>query len=64
MTLQLFAHPFSFWRGAAPVLFHADRSHPLPEHLAALKGYRARPIARPFFPLGAPDRDGIAGERA
>lgn len=57
--------------GAAPALFYADWSHPIPEHFAALKGYRARLIARPsfarcieearpyrgFFPLGAPDRD-------
>ena len=57
--------------GAAPALFYADWSHPIPEHFAALKGYRARLIARPsfarcieearpyrgFFPLGAPNRD-------
>jgi glutathione S-transferase len=57
--------------GAAPALFYADWSHPIPEHLTALRAYRARLIARPsfarcieearpyrgFFPLGAPDRD-------
>jgi glutathione S-transferase len=57
--------------GAAPALFYADWSHPIPEHFTALKGYRARLIARPsfarcieearpyrgFFPLGAPNRD-------
>ena len=57
--------------GAAPALFYADWSHPIPEHLTALRAYRARLVARPsfarcieearpyrgFFPLGAPDRD-------
>lgn len=54
---------------AAPALFYADWVHAIPD--GALKAYRARllayaPIARvvdearpyrPFFPLGAPDRD-------
>ncbi len=54
---------------AAPALFYADWVHPIPE--GALKAYRARLLAhpsvarvvdearpyRPFFPLGAPDRD-------
>lgn len=57
--------------GAAPALFYADWSHPIPDNLTALKAYRARLLARPsfaravdearpyrgFFPLGAPDRD-------
>jgi glutathione S-transferase len=56
---------------AAPALFYADWVHPIPEDQAALKGYRARLLARPsvarcvdearpyrgYFPLGAPDRD-------
>lgn len=56
---------------AAPALFYADWVHPIPESLVALRGYRARLLARPsvarvvdearpyrhFFPLGAPDRD-------
>ncbi|MFN3472865.1 MAG: glutathione S-transferase family protein [Blastomonas sp.] len=56
---------------AAPALFYADWSHPIPDALTALKAYRARLLARPsfaravdearafrfFFPLGAPDRD-------
>lgn len=55
----------------APALFYADWVRPIPEHLATLKGYRARVLARPsvaraveearpyraYFPLGAPDRD-------
>ena len=56
---------------AAPALFYADWVHPIPDDLIALKGYRARVLARPsvartvdearpyrhLFPLGAPDRD-------
>ena len=56
---------------AAPALFYADWTHPIPQSRAALKAYRARLLARPsvarvvdearpyrpFFPLGAPDRD-------
>jgi glutathione S-transferase len=56
---------------AAPALFYADWVHPIGEGLATLKAYRARLLARPsfarcvddarpyrpFFPLGAPDRD-------
>jgi len=56
---------------AAPSLFYADWTHPIDERFAALKGYRARLLARPsvaravdearpyraYFPLGAPDRD-------
>lgn len=56
---------------AAPSLFYADWIHPIPDTLTALKAYRARLLARPsfaravdearyfrpFFPLGAPDRD-------
>ena len=56
---------------AAPALFYADWSHPIDEALAAVRGYRRRLLARPsfaramdearpyrpFFPLGAPDRD-------
>lgn len=56
---------------AAPSLFYADWTHPIPERLAALRAYRARLLARPsmarcvedarpfraWFPLGAPDRD-------
>jgi glutathione S-transferase len=54
---------------AAPALFYADWVHPIPD--GALSSYRARLLARrsiarvvnearlyrPFFPLGAPDRD-------
>lgn len=54
---------------AAPALFYADWVHPIPT--GALKDYRARLLERPsvarvvdearpyrpFFPLGAPDRD-------
>lgn len=57
--------------GAAPALFYADWSYPIPPELTALHAYRARLLARPsfaravdearpyrfFFPLGAPDRD-------
>jgi glutathione S-transferase len=56
---------------AAPSLFYADWVDPIPETLANLKAYRARLLARPsvaravdearpyrpYFPLGAPDRD-------
>jgi glutathione S-transferase len=56
---------------AAPALFYADWTHPIPERLATLRAYRARLLARPsmaravdearpyrpLFPLGAPDRD-------
>ena len=56
---------------AAPSLFYADWTHPIPEGMASVKAYRARLLARPsfaravdearpyrpFFPLGAPDRD-------
>lgn len=56
---------------AAPALFYADWTHPIPERFETLKAYRARLLARPsiarcvdearpyrdYFPLGAPDRD-------
>ena len=56
---------------AAPSLFYADWTHPIPDTLLHLKAYRARPLSRPsfaravdearpyrhYFPLGAPDRD-------
>jgi glutathione S-transferase len=56
---------------AAPSLFYADWTHPIPKDLANLHAYRARLLARPsfakavdggrpyrhYFPLGAPDRD-------
>lgn len=56
---------------AAPSLFYADWTQPIPAEHARLKAYRARLLARPqfarivdearpyrqFFPLGAPDRD-------
>jgi glutathione S-transferase len=56
---------------AAPALFYADWAHPIGEDRTTLKAYRARLLARPsfarcvddarpyrpFFPLGAPDRD-------
>lgn len=56
---------------AAPALLYADWVHPISEDRATLKAYRARLLARPsfarcvddarpyrpFFPLGAPDRD-------
>ena len=56
---------------AAPSLFYADWTHPIPDRFKTLKAYRARLLARPsfartidearpyrpFFPLGAPDRD-------
>jgi glutathione S-transferase len=56
---------------AAPSLFYADWTHPMPDAFPTLKAYRARLLARPsiaravdearpyraYFPLGAPDRD-------
>ena len=56
---------------AAPFLFYADWTHPIPEEFPLLRAYRARLLARPsvaravdearpfrhYFPLGAPDRD-------
>ena len=56
---------------AAPSLFYADWTHPIPETHKNLQAYRARLLARPsfarcvdearyfraYFPLGAPDRD-------
>jgi glutathione S-transferase len=56
---------------AAPSLFYADWTHPIAERFAHLRAYRARLLARPsfaravdearpfrpYFPLGAPDRD-------
>jgi glutathione S-transferase len=56
---------------AAPSLFYADWTHPIPARFAHLHAYRARLLARPsfaravdggrpyrhYFPLGAPDRD-------
>ena len=56
---------------AAPSLFYADWTHPIPDACPLLKAYRARLLARPSFaraveearyfrpnfPLGAPDRD-------
>lgn len=56
---------------AAPSLFYADWVHPIPEALHHTRAYRARLLAhpqvarvvdearpyRPYFPLGAPDRD-------
>ena len=56
---------------AAPSLFYADWTYPIPDALGYLKAYRARLLARPsfaratdearpfrhYFPLGAPDRD-------
>ena len=57
--------------GAAPFLFYADWTHPIPARFASLRAYRERLLARPsfaraveearpyrpLFPLGAPDRD-------
>ena len=57
--------------GAAPFLFYADWTHPIPAQFANVQAYRRRLLqypsfaravdeARPFrewFPLGAPDRD-------
>jgi len=56
---------------AAPALFYADWTHPIDPRFAHLLAYRRRLLARPsfaravdearpyrpFFPLGAPDRD-------
>lgn len=56
---------------AAPSLFYADWVHPIAEDRPRLRAYRARLLARPsvarcveearpfrpYFPLGAPDRD-------
>lgn len=56
---------------AAPSLFYADWTHEIPANLTHLKAYRARLLARPsvarciedarpyrpYFPLGAPERD-------
>ena len=56
---------------AAPALFYADWTYPIPDSCPKLKAYRARLLARPavarvveearpyrhYFPLGAPDRD-------
>jgi glutathione S-transferase len=56
---------------AAPSLFYAEWVHPIADHHATLKAYRARLLVRPsvarcidearpyraYFPLGAPDRD-------
>ena len=56
---------------AAPALFYADWTHPIPEAFTNVRAYRRRLLARPSFaraveearpsrsllPLGAPDRD-------
>lgn len=56
---------------AAPSLFYADWTHPIPQSLRRVRDYRARLLQRPsfaravdearpyrhLFPLGAPDRD-------
>jgi len=56
---------------ASPSLFYADWTHPIPAQFGSLIAYRQRLLARPsfaravdegrpfrpFFPLGAPDRD-------
>jgi glutathione S-transferase len=56
---------------AAPSLFYADWTHPIPASCPVLRAYRARLLERasfaravdearpyrPLFPLGAPDRD-------
>ena len=56
---------------AAPSLFYADWTHQIPDRFPVLRAYRARLLARPsfaraveearpfrpYFPLGAPDRD-------
>jgi glutathione S-transferase len=56
---------------AAPSLFYADWVYPIPEQYGPLRAYRTRLLARPsfaravdearyfrpYFPLGAPDRD-------
>jgi glutathione S-transferase len=57
--------------GAAPFLFYADWTHPIPDAFTHVHAYRRRLLARPsfaravdearpyrpLFPLGAPDRD-------
>jgi glutathione S-transferase len=57
--------------GAAPFLFYADWTHPIDDEFANVRAYRRRLLARPsfaravdearpyrpYFPLGAPDRD-------
>ena len=57
--------------GAAPFLFYADWTHPIDARFARVHAYRSRLLARPsfkravdearpfrpYFPLGAPDRD-------
>ena len=57
--------------GAAPFLFYADWTHPLGDRFPNVSAYRRRLLARPsfaravdearpfrpYFPLGAPDRD-------
>jgi glutathione S-transferase len=57
--------------GAAPFLFYADWTHPIPQACEAVRRYRQRLLARPsmaraveqarpyrsYFPGGAPDRD-------
>jgi glutathione S-transferase len=56
---------------AAPSLFYADWTHPIPDACTTLRAYRSRLLGRPsfaravdearqyrpLFPLGAPDRD-------
>lgn len=56
---------------AAPALFYANWTHPIPDTFANVHAYRRRLLARPsfaravdearpyrpLFPLGAPDRD-------
>jgi glutathione S-transferase len=56
---------------AAPSLFYADWTHPIPEQYESLRAYRNRLLERPsfaravdearpfrhYFPLGAPERD-------
>lgn len=57
--------------GAAPFLFYADWTHPIDTRFAHVRAFRERLLARPsvkravdearpyrpYFPLGAPDRD-------
>lgn len=57
--------------GAAPFLFYADWTHPIDAGFAHVRAYRERLLARPsfkravdearpfrpYFPMGAPDRD-------
>lgn len=56
---------------AAPSLFYADWAHPISEQFSLVRDYRRRLLTRPsfaravdearpyrpYFPLGAPDRD-------